>query len=168
MTAHQLSLLAAGLTVAAAALFMTGDTGLAQKKESKDLNELLNPYIQSKALALECSKACHECQRVCDSCAEHCAVKVSEGKVEHLKTMRACQDCAAFCEMAGRISAREGGPLLDLAMTSCAEACKRCAKQCDEFPTDAAMKACADECRRCEQACRKVLAPPRPVILNTY
>lgn len=159
MTQQRLAMAAASLVIAAAAVFVVGDAGLAQKKEASD------PHAHHKAV--ECAKACQDCQRACDTCAEHCATLVSQGKTEHLKTMRMCNDCAAFCEMGGRVSARQG-PMLPLAMSSCAEACKQCAKKCEEFPDDASMKACAEECRRCEKACNQMAAANKgPEVIPT-
>ncbi len=103
-----------------------------------------------------CAKACNDCQRICDACGTHCAHLIAQGKKEHLKTLRTCQDCASFCATASQIVAR-GGPFADLICTSCAEACVRCGKACEEHRSDMMMRQCAEECRRCEQACREML-----------
>jgi hypothetical protein len=104
----------------------------------------------------ECAKACSDCQRACDACATHCLRLVSEGKKDHLKTVRTCQDCATHCSAAACIVARKG-PFADTICTACAEACKRCGDECAKFPDHAIMKKCADQCRECEKACREML-----------
>ena len=103
-----------------------------------------------------CAKACNDCQRSCDTCATHCAHLVAQGEKEHLRTLQTCQDCAGICSTAAQIVARHG-PFTDLISRSCAEACARCRKACEQHASDKIMKLCAEECRRCEQACREVL-----------
>jgi Domain of Unknown Function (DUF326) len=105
---------------------------------------------------MDCAKACHACARECDACGAHCAKLVSEGKKEHLKTLKTCQDCATFCSAAAGITARSG-PFSDLICKSCADACKRCGDACSKHKTDEMMKRCADECYRCEKACKEML-----------
>jgi len=90
-------------------------------------------------------------------CAAHCAKLVSEGKKEHLATLKTCQDCATVCSAAASIVARMG-PFSDTICKSCADACKRCGDECDKLKDDPMMKKCADECRKCEKACRDMLA----------
>src|SRR5581483_11799559 len=104
----------------------------------------------------DCAKACGECALACDSCAHHCANMLAQGKKEHHKTLRTCQDCATHCGAAACITGRHG-VYSDLICKACAEACKRCGDACDQFKDDAHMKKCADECRKCEKACREML-----------
>lgn len=103
-----------------------------------------------------CAKACSDCQRACDMCTTHCAHLLAEGKKEHATTLATCQDCADFCVAASQVAAR-GGPFAALICESCAEACARCAKECEKFPDDKHMKMCAEECRKCEKACREMV-----------
>jgi hypothetical protein len=103
-----------------------------------------------------CAKACSDCQRQCDSCATHCGHQLYEGKKEHIMTLMTCQDCANVCTAAAQIVSR-GGPFSALICGSCADACARCGKECDQFPADEHMKKCADECRKCEKACRDMV-----------
>jgi hypothetical protein len=108
------------------------------------------------AMAEKCAKACGDCQRMCDMCAKHCADLLAQGKKEHVKTLATCQDCATFCSAAACIVSRQG-PFSDEICKSCAEACARCGKACEEYPNEPTMKRCAEECRRCEQACKEML-----------
>src|SRR5262249_39007845 len=105
---------------------------------------------------MDCAKACHACARECDACGAHCAKLIAEGKKEHLKTLKTCQDCGTFCSAAACITARSG-PFSDLICKSCADACKRCGDACSKYKTDEMMKRCADECYRCEKACKEML-----------
>lgn len=123
-----------------------------RKKESGGSHHQ-DPY--SKMLR-ECARACSDCQRECDSCATHCANLLAKGRKEHLGTLATCRDCADFCSAAAEIVAR-GGPFASLICQSCAEACARCAKECEKFPDDEHMQACAKECRKCEKACREMV-----------
>lgn len=103
-----------------------------------------------------CAKACSDCQRRCDSCSLHCAHRVAEGKKVHLTTLQTCLDCADICGMAAQLVSRRG-PFMHLACSTCAEACARCAVECEKFPDDKHMKMCGEECRRCEKACREMV-----------
>jgi hypothetical protein len=108
-----------------------------------------------------CAKACSQCQRSCEGCGAHCAKLLAEGKKEHLKTVKSCQDCASLCSAAASITARKG-PFVDLVCAACADACKRCGDACAEHAEhDEVMKQCSDECRRCEKACREMLSRGR-------
>lgn len=104
----------------------------------------------------KCAAACSDCQRECDSCSSHCAMKITEGDKAHAVTLQTCLDCGDLCAAASQIVSR-GGPFSDLICQSCADACGRCAKECNKFPDDAHMKKCADECLKCEKACREML-----------
>jgi hypothetical protein len=80
-----------------------------------------------------------------------------EGHKHHFTTLQTCQDCATHCSAAATIVARQG-PFSDTICKACAEACARCAKECEQHGSnDAVMKRCADECKRCEQACKDMI-----------
>jgi hypothetical protein len=119
-------------------------------------DEKATSHDHHAAIHEDCARACNDCQRACDSCTTHCAILLSEGKKEHLKTLQTCQDCATHCAAAAGIVAR-GGPFADLICKACAEACKRCGDQCEKYKDDAHMKKCADACRKCEKSCRTML-----------
>jgi hypothetical protein len=102
-----------------------------------------------------CAKACDDCARHCEMCVAHCAKLVADGKKEHHHTLQLCQDCAAICQAASRVTAKDG-PMSDLIVASCADACKRCGDACEKHAGDPIMKRCADECRKCEKACREM------------
>ncbi len=102
-----------------------------------------------------CAKACSDCQRACDMCSTHCSHLLAAGKKEHALMLATCQDCADTCVAAAQIVAR-GGPFAGLICGACADACSRCAKECEKFPNDAQIKMCAAECRKCEKACREM------------
>jgi hypothetical protein len=113
-------------------------------------------HMEHDAMLQACAKACSDCQRMCDMCATHCAHQLAAGKQEHLTTLATCRDCADFCATAAEITAR-GGPFAALICQGCAEACARCAVECEKFPTDEHMKLCAQECRKCEKACKDMV-----------
>lgn len=94
---------------------------------------------------------------MCASCTQHCTHQVSEGKKEHLTTLKSCQDCAEVCAVAASIVAR-GGPYTADICRLCADVCAKCATECEKFANDTHMKMCAEECRKCEAACRKMLS----------
>jgi len=149
-----------GITILGAALSLpTYGLGLQGEKENKAQPD---KKVQGKgdhqahhAMLEKCAKACNDCQRICDACARHCTHLVAEGKKEHVKTLRTCQDCASFCATAAQIVSR-GGPFADLICKGCAEACNRCGKACKEHSDDM-MQKCAEECARCEKACQEMV-----------
>jgi hypothetical protein len=105
---------------------------------------------------MACAKACAACQLECDSCLAHCKHLLSEGKKEHAPTAQSCGDCAAFCVLAARLTARTS-PHSGLACEACAKMCDDCAAACEKHPNDEHMAKCAKECRTCAKACREML-----------
>ncbi len=104
----------------------------------------------------KCAKACADCQVSCDSCFHHCAALVAKGKKEHVKTMLSCVDCADYCALAGKLSARHSA-YSATACDGCAKACDDCAKECEKFKDDKHMADCAKSCRDCAKACRTMI-----------
>jgi hypothetical protein len=141
------------LAVIAVGLLSLGLPGHADDKAPADTKAAEHKHSSH---FMDCAKACHACARECEACSVHCAKLVAEGKKDHLKTLKTCQDCATFCTAAASMTAR-AGPFSDLICKSCEEACKRCGEACEKFKDDEMMKKCAEECRRCEKACRTML-----------
>jgi hypothetical protein len=146
---HRRTLTLAATIAAIAELISSGHAGVETKKPQPKAGTHHEAFDK-------CAKACNDCQRICDACATHCAHLIAQGKKEHVKTLQTCRDCADFCSAAAEIVARNG-PFADLICKSCAEACNRCGKACDEFKDDDMMRKCAEECFRCEKACQEML-----------
>lgn len=104
----------------------------------------------------KCAKACADCQVMCDSCFHHCAALVAKGKKEHVKSMHACVDCADFCSLAARLSARHS-QFAVTACVGCAKTCDECAAECEKFKDDKHMADCAKSCRECAKSCRVMI-----------
>jgi hypothetical protein len=102
------------------------------------------------------AKACADCQVSCDSCFRHCATLVANGKKEHVKTMHACVDCADYCALAAKLSARQSS-FSATACDGCAKTCDECAKECEKFKDDKHTVDCAKSCRDCAKACRTMI-----------
>jgi hypothetical protein len=109
----------------------------------------------------DCAKACAQCMLYCDSCHHHCARLVSEGKKDHLASMRLCNDCGEVCALAARITARQGPTAVAVCQT-CARVCDACATSCEKFPDDKHMTQCAKACRDCAKACRAMVEHAAP------
>ena len=103
-----------------------------------------------------CAKACADCQTQCDSCFDHCAVLVAKGDKDHVKSMRACVDCAECCKLAATLCARHS-PFAAAACECCAKCNDECASACEKFPDDKHMAMCAKSCRDCAKACREMI-----------
>lgn len=104
----------------------------------------------------ECSKVCANCARECQTMYTHCGKLVESGKKEHAASMRMSADCAEFCELAAKLTAR-GGPLAYTACEACAISCDACAAECEKFPSSKEMAACAKVCRECAKSCREMV-----------
>jgi hypothetical protein len=139
-------LTAAGLTALQATLLRRSALGADDVK-----------HTEHDAAHQDCAQACSDCQRECDTCATHCAHQLHAGKGEHMTTLSTCLDCADVCGAASHIVAR-GGPFSALVCGACADACAKCATECEKFKDDDHMAKCAKECRDCEKACRAMLA----------
>ncbi len=108
------------------------------------------------AAFMDCAKACNDCQRECDSCARHCALRVADGKKEHMKTLATCTDCAEICSTASHVASRQG-PMAVLICDACAKSCDTCGEACGTFKDDDHMKLCAEACKKCAAACREMI-----------
>jgi hypothetical protein len=102
-----------------------------------------------------CAKMCAECQVVCDQTFHHCVMMVEGGKKEHVKAMHLTVDCAEFCALSAKITARQSG-LCAAACEACAKACDACAAECAKSPDMPEMKACAAKCVECAKSCREM------------
>jgi hypothetical protein len=142
------------LGLSAAALAALQATGLGQDRPKRSANA--PRHDEHNEAFQECAEACSDCQRACDTCATHCAHLMHAGEGEHVTTLMTCQDCADICACASQCCAR-GGPFVGLICEASAEACSKCAEECEKFPDDKHMAACAKECRKCERACRGML-----------
>jgi hypothetical protein len=140
-------LLLAGVGVAALAWLGLGGSAPADDKDKA--HHAHGPYAT-------CARACAECSLQCESCFAHCSHLVAEGKKDHVRSMRTCNDCGDFCALAARITGRHG-PTAVTTCEACAKVCDMCGAACEKFPDDEHMKACAKSCRDCAKACREMI-----------
>jgi hypothetical protein len=103
-----------------------------------------------------CAKVCSECMVECEKNAHHCFTLVEAGKKEHAKAMHLSADCAEFCTLSAKLSARHS-PLAAAACEACAKACDACAAECEKFPDMPEMKACAAKCKECSASCKEMV-----------
>jgi len=100
-----------------------------------------------------------ECAAICNATTRHCIEKLAEeggkNRKVHAKAAVLTNDCQDFCVLHIKLMIRHS-PLAHLATQACADACRDCAKACDEGD-DEMMKKCAEICRECEKACREHL-----------
>jgi hypothetical protein len=102
-------------------------------------------------------EAASACAAHCNACADAC---LEEGDPALTRCIRSDLDCADICTATAGVVARAGAsgtPWLDLVRV-CAEACARCAEECEQHADmHDHCRACAEACRRCERACRELL-----------
>ncbi len=104
-----------------------------------------------------CCDTCADCAKACNKMFHHCMTQAAAGKgQQHLRMAQIAVDCAEFCGLSSKLLGRTS-TLAMLSCAACADACKRCAQECDSYDTDLEMKMCAQECRRCEESCRKMV-----------
>lgn len=104
----------------------------------------------------DCAKVCAECQVECEKNFHHCFKMVEGGKKEHAKAMHLSVDCAEFCTLSAKLTARQSD-LAVPACEACAKACDACAAECEKYPDMPEMKACAAKCRECAKSCREMV-----------
>jgi hypothetical protein len=104
----------------------------------------------------KCMKECARCAKECASCFQHCVHMVADGKKEHVRTLRTCNDCGDMCAMAGKLVARDGA-FMNAMCEACAKACDGCGAECTKFPHDEHMTKCAQACKDCAKACREMV-----------
>src|SRR5512133_1276447 len=101
----------------------------------------------------QCIKDCLDCHSVCLQTMRYCLQQGGRhAEATHISLLR---DCAEICQTAANFML-SGSDLYQRTCMVCAEACERCAQDCDSFGNDAQMKACAEACRRCAQSCRRM------------
>jgi hypothetical protein len=112
-----------------------------------------------RAVLVECVEACFDCGQVCTACADACLSE--EGVAELRRCIRTDLDCAEFCLATGKLLSRHTGydpGLVRAALTTCLEACRVCAAECEQHAgMHEHCRICAEACRRCERACQALL-----------
>ena len=118
--------------------------------------ELATYLRPSSAAYHECLEACVACLVACEMCSDAC---LDESDVKMMvECIRLDRDCADACAAAVRAMAR-GGPLAKAFCRTCAEACDRCAAECERHAHHHDhCRLCAEACRRCADACRRMAA----------
>jgi hypothetical protein len=104
----------------------------------------------------DCAKVCADCQVECEKNFHHCFKMVEAGKKEHAKAAHLSADCAEFCTLSAKLTARKS-ELAVPACEACAKACDACAAECEKFKDMPEMKACAEACKKCAASCREMV-----------
>ncbi len=102
-----------------------------------------------------CAKVCADCMLVCEKTAHHCSELVVAGKKEHAKPAMLAADCAEFCALSAKLTARHSD-LSPAACEACAKACDMCGAECAKFADMPEMKACIESCKKCAASCREM------------
>jgi len=100
--------------------------------------------------ARECIQICRECQSVCMELASY-SLKL-QGYYSELGHIRVLYDCAKMCDTTVEFLLR-GSEMRSNVAALCAEAARRCARDCARFDYDQRMLACAAVCERCAELC---------------
>jgi len=103
-----------------------------------------------------CCDACGACAEACNKAFHHSLEQSSAGKPRYAKLAQTVADCAAFCSLSAEMIARHS-MMMTLSCRACADACRRCAQECETFDTDLDVKLCTEACQRCEESCRNMV-----------
>jgi hypothetical protein len=98
---------------------------------------------------------CFDCAQTCTACADAC---LGEEMIDDLRLcIRLDLDCADICLATGNLGTRRTASddkIVELALATCAEACRACGVECARHATrHEHCRICAEVCRACEQAC---------------
>ena len=107
------------------------------------------------AMYAECAKVCADCMLTCEATAHHCHELVAAGKKEHAKPAMIAADCAEFCALSAKLTARHSD-LAPASCEACAKACDMCAAECAKHADMPEMKACVEACKKCAASCREM------------
>lgn len=102
-----------------------------------------------------CVNACKACATKCAETCHECIEQLAAGKKEYAKALQLVSDCEAFCTLSASMISRRS-PLMAYSCAACADACRDCAKECDQLGSTT-MRECAERCRSCEKACRDMV-----------
>lgn len=108
------------------------------------------------AMLKSCGSVCGECNDACNKGFHHCIGQSARGKMPYAKMAQTLIDCTAFCALSAELISR-GSAMMVISCQACADACRRCAQECETFDTDLDMKICLDACKRCEESCRHMV-----------
>jgi hypothetical protein len=104
----------------------------------------------------ECIDQCLACYASCEATMMHClGLGGHHASTTHI---RALTDCSKLCLTSADFMLRGSEQHMALCAL-CAEACGRCADECEAMEgADAVMLKCAEQCRRCAEACERMVA----------
>ena len=102
----------------------------------------------------ECIDNCTQCHAICLETINYCLTKGGEHAApQHIALLASCADICATSASA----MLRGAEIHTVICGACAEACRRCARDCEAMG-DAEMKRCAEICRRCAESCAAMAA----------
>lgn len=117
-------------------------------------SHLQNALHQFPSHLRECLENCTACHISCEHTLQHC-LQMGGDHADPLH-IRLLRDCAQICATSADFLTR-GSDLHPFTCAACAEACSRCADDCERIGAhDPVMKACAELCRRCAESCRQM------------
>jgi hypothetical protein len=99
-----------------------------------------------------CCDECKACEKACLACADECLKETSKTD-DRRACIKLCLDCADICGACARIAARNG-PLEPTIAAACAQACEKCAAECQKHKDDKTCQACAAQCKKCAKECK--------------
>lgn len=101
----------------------------------------------------QCIDNCMECYRICLETVKYCLEQGGKHAApDHIKIL---MDCVTACQASANFMIR-GSEMHGQTCGVCAEACRRCATECEKMADDEQMQKCAEVCRRCQRTCEEM------------
>jgi len=103
----------------------------------------------TKSAADCCQTTCASCLKTCEDALKYC--EKTGGKHVAKELIAALKDCIALCKASSDLGSRSS-KLTEKLRLVCADACKICAKSCDDLH-DPKLKDCVKTCEECAKSC---------------
>jgi hypothetical protein len=101
----------------------------------------------------QCIENCLQCHRTCEQLIPYCLEKGGmHAERSHIQLLSTCAD---ICRTSAHFM-MWSSDLHPKVCGTCAEACLKCAEDCERMGDDKMMKACAEICRLCAESCQKM------------
>ena len=101
----------------------------------------------------QCIENCLKCHQLCEQLIPHCLEKGGmHAQREHIQILSTCAD---ICRTSAQFM-MWGSELHSRVCGICADACIKCAEDCEQMKEDKAMQLCAEACRKCAESCQKM------------
>jgi hypothetical protein len=121
---------------------------------STAMNQKLQKTITGMTSEIQdCIESCLQCHKTCEQLIPYCLEKGGmHSEPSHIQAVTICAD---ICRTAAHFM-MWNSDLHERVCEICAEACLKCATDCERMGDDEMMSLCAEICRQCAESCQKM------------